>query len=52
MSDFLPYRQQKRVEFQRKLAQYPDWNREEQIQKNQGALKRMQNWLNEEVSQE
>lgn len=45
-------REQKRAEFQQKLAQYPAWDREEQIRKNQGAIETIQDWLNKEVSQE
>jgi len=41
-----------RAEFRQKLARYPDWDREEQIRKNQSAIETMQNWLNKEVSQE
>jgi len=45
-------REQKRIEFQQKLAKYPDWDREEQIRKNQRAIKTMQDWLSQEISEE
>ena len=37
--------------FQKRLKEYPDWDREEQIKKNQGAIKLIRSWLAEEISE-
>ena len=37
--------------FQARLSEYPDWDREEQIKKNQGAIKLIRSWLAEEISE-
>jgi hypothetical protein len=38
--------------FREKLAQYPDWDREEQIKRNQGLIKTLTEWLEEDSEQE
>lgn len=38
--------------FQARLSEYPDWNREEEINKNQGVIELIRSWLAEEISEE
>lgn len=38
--------------FREKLAQYPNWDREEQIKRNQGAIKLLQEWLDQDNEDE